>query len=223
MRAFLYRVAPSDFAPTCPTESLATEGQAKIGSREGVAIYAMGFAGVLGGEAGSPKDIDSRRHGLKVCRANTMAHTAQMVKCQARGDGADKKFVGEAVNADWFTADAESGIAPWAQFPSPQPATIRLLDPSPETFLRGVRPSPSPNNVFRVPVGSQAVIVHVAPPAYTRGLAAIGNATLWEHRKVPPFGVTQPEVIGLAAAFIIPELVCASLFTCDQNGIHEVR
>ncbi len=84
----------------------------------------------------------------------------------------------------------------------PPPATVRSFDFSPESLFN--RCPLRVENSQGVAVSQPSRVVHLAPATHEGRLETMGNATLRLHRKGTPFGVTQPEVIRLAAAFILP-------------------
>lgn len=94
----------------------------------------------------------------------------------------------------------------------PSPAAVRLLDFRPEALFRRDIFKGENSQGVAVPLPSR--VVHFAPTTGVKRLSATRDATLGLHRKDTPFGVVQPEVIRLAAAFILPHAECR----CGASG-----
>ena len=117
------------------------------------------------------------RNHFKVFRIYAGAIATKMVYLEPVWDRADAKFIGESMRHN-----------------------AASILPTPE---RPVASSSSASRPFPAPVIENA---HLRPEAGRQARVAKEGVSgrLRLHRKVTPFGVTQPEVIRLAAAFIIP-------------------
>jgi hypothetical protein len=65
-----------------------------------VAVLAVGFSGIDGGQANASQDVFSARYRFKMCRVATCAIAAKMIKLQAFWNSTDEKLVSDPMGVN---------------------------------------------------------------------------------------------------------------------------
>lgn len=143
-----------------------------------MALRTVGFAALP--EIAAPT-ILSVRHRLDMRGVHAATITAEVIRLEAKRNRANQYLIGKPMTMHKATTAILAAARTISRIP-----------------LFGSAGHPLPASVIQD--------TNLRPEAWRQASVAKGGGTgkLELHRKVTPFGVTQPEVIGLAAASIIP-------------------
>ncbi len=90
-----------------------------------MSLWAMRLLGIDCGKSNAPQNIGPIRDGFQMGRIYTNPHTAEMVKCQAFWNRANKQHIGRSVR--WHHScfiPSEMPISIWGLMPFPYPTAI---------------------------------------------------------------------------------------------------
>lgn len=115
---------------------LAAWDQVRVGSVEGVAVFAVGLASIRSSFAIPTHEVDVPRDRFEMSRIYAFSALAQVVELHSCWDVSDEQRVGEAVGVEQLVAEAEPAVAVRAGA-RPYPARVSDLDKRPEAAKVG--------------------------------------------------------------------------------------